>query len=81
MYPGAKFTPPSYSKPVPLPTYTQSEKYEKEGVLEMREEPELEDLSHPHRVVLIDNSSNSDNDAGTCCEFTFFFIGMLSVSI
>lgn len=80
VYAGAKFTPPSYSKPVPLPTYTQSEKYEKEGVLEMemREEPELEDLSQrPHRVVLI-GSGSPESDVGTCCEFTFFFISMPS---
>ena len=81
---GAKFTPPSYSKPMPLPTYTQSEKYEKEGVLEMemREEPELEDLSQqrPHRVILV-GSGSSESDVGTCCEFTFFFISMPSAQI
>ena len=81
---GAKFTPPSYSKPMPLPTYTQSEKYEKEGVLEMeiREEPELEDLSQqrPHRVILV-GSGSSESDVGTCCEFTFFFISMPSAWI
>ena len=76
VYTDAKFTPPSYSKPMPLPTYTQSEKYEKEGVLEMemREEAELEDLSQrPHRVILVGNGS-SESDVGTCCEFMFFFI-------
>lgn len=67
---------------MPLPTYTQSEKYEKDGVLEMelREEPELEDLSQrtPHRAVILVGSggSSSEGDVGTCCEFTFFFISM-----
>jgi hypothetical protein len=65
---------------MPLPSYTQSEKYEKEGVLEMemREEPELEDLSqqHPQRVILVGGGGSSEGDVGTCCEFTFFFISM-----
>lgn len=72
---GAKPTPPTYSKPMPLPTYTQSEKYEKDGVLEVSEEPE--DLPTQRRVVVIDNS---EADVGTCCEFTFFFIGTCRVS-
>lgn len=78
---GVQFTPPTYSKPMPLPTYTQSEKYEKDGVLEMemRREPELEDLnSRPRRVVLI-NSSSPESDVGTCCEFTFFFLSMYMI--
>lgn len=66
-------TPPVYSKPIALPTYSQSEKYEKDGVLEMdlREEPE--ELPSQQRVVLVNNSVM---EAGTCCEFTFFFIGI-----
>ena len=72
----AKMTPPTYSKPLPLPTYTQSEKYEKEGVFEMdlREEPE--NLPSQQRVVLDNSSSDNEADVGTCCEFTFFFIGV-----
>lgn len=73
-------TPPTYSKPMPLPTYSQSEKYEQDGVLDMdlREEPD--DLPTQQRVrVVIDNSSSSDEvDVGTACEFTFFFISMSS---
>ena len=64
-----------YSKPLPLPTYTQSEKYEKDGVLDMdlREEP-TEEVPTQRRVVVV-GDSGSDVDVGTCCEFTFFFIG------
>ena len=69
-----KTGPPVYSKPLPLPTYTQSEKYEKDGVLDMdlREEPD--ELPSQRRIVITGN--NSDADVGTCCEFTFFFIGI-----
>ena len=69
-----KMTPPTYSKPMPLPTYTQSEKYEQDGVLEMdlREEPD--NLPTQQRVVVTNNSD--DVDVGTACEFIFFFIGM-----
>ena len=69
----AKVTPPTYSKPMPLPTYSQSEKYEQEGVLEMdlREEPD--NLPTQQRVVMVNNSD--DVDVGTACEFIFFFIG------
>jgi hypothetical protein len=64
----------TYSKPMPLPTYAQSEKYETEGVLDFRhKDTDGEDTEDeaPLRVAV----------TGTWCEFMLFFLvcSMLSV--
>ena len=58
----------TYSKPMPLPTYAQSEKYETEGVLDFRrKDTDGEDTEDeaPRRVAV----------TGTWCEFMLFFLG------
>lgn len=70
----ANTTPPKYSgaaAAIPLPTYDQSEKFEKEGVL----------------LIPVSNSDNETSEViqpvrtwksdGTCLEFTLFFTGQL----
>lgn len=67
-----KTAPPKYStdKPVPLPTYDQSEKYEKDGVLHVTTSSPDEDStddSPPRRMWHTQN--------GSCFEFILFFTG------
>lgn len=71
---GAAASPPKYAaKPVPLPTYAQSEQYEKEGIM-------------PPSTAVIDTSDSDSSEApfrarrwdrqnGTCFEFVLYFIG------
>lgn len=55
-----------YATAMPLPTYEQSEKYEKEGVLDY------------HNLVEKDDEDDDDEEEemyqGTCCDFMVFFI-------
>ena len=55
---------------MPLPTYAQSEKYEKDGVLEFGSNQEDDDSDH--------DVSEGYSD-GTCCEFTIFFMSKFPV--
>ena len=61
---------------MPLPTYSQSEKYERDGVLEYNpdangsdDDEESEEMEHP---------TISDSYRGSCCEFMMFFLGMFA---
>lgn len=60
--------PKSSSAALPLPTYDQSEKYEKEGILvEPTAAQSVSITSHP--------STRWTQNSGTWCEFTLFFFG------
>ena len=71
---GVSPSPPKYvATPVPLPTYAQSEQYQKEGVL-------------PPSTAVNDTSDSDSSDTplrarrwnrqnGTCFEFVLYFIG------
>ena len=63
--------PPKYggAAAIPLPTYAQSEKFEKEGLLQVPANTSDEDTVEDSQPV---RRWNSD---GTCLEFTLFFIG------
>ena len=63
-------SPPDYTVPtaVPLPTYDQSEKYKKEGVL-----PPPTGTSDEDSVSTSSESFHYEN--GTWCEFLVFFFG------
>ena len=61
--------PPKYpvDKPIPLPTYAQSEKFEKDGVLPASASPDGTADGPPRRRWPSEN--------GSCFEFVLFFIG------
>ncbi len=66
-------TPPKYggAAAIPLPTYDQSEKFEKEGVLLIpvtSSDNETPEVTQPVRRW---------KSEGTCLEFTLFFIGKI----
>lgn len=73
---------PDPSKDIRLPTYDQSEKYEKDGVLEY-----ASDYSSCDEVITVRSATNGLSEQGseeelpmfnrgTLCEFMIFFIGM-----
>ena len=66
-------TPPTYATALPLPTYEQSEKYEKEGILE------LSDKEHTRSSDTVYETIPHRSDRGTCCEFTVFFLSKLFI--
>lgn len=66
---GNSASPPKYTvaTPIPLPTYDQSEKYEKDGVLQVSSSSSEQETSEPVR--------RWTSGSGTCFEFIVFFIG------
>lgn len=61
-------TSPTYATALPLPTYEQSEKYEREGVLEL-DHKDTHGSSEDYESV-----TYHDQRRGTCCEFIVFFM-------
>ena len=55
---------PVYTQAMPLPTYSQSEKYEREGILEYESDSACDE----------EQERSPEEVSGTCCEFTFFFL-------
>ena len=69
--------PPNYTPSMPLPTYTQSEKYERDGVLEYHHETNRSDDDEESEEM--EHQATSDSYRGGCCEFTIFFLGVCSL--
>lgn len=67
--PAAAAPPPKYSMDTPLPTYTQSEKFEKEGLLPAAPTPTRECEAVETRQI-----RRFSSDSGSCFEFVLFFI-------
>lgn len=68
--PGSACPPPKYpvDKPMPLPTYAQSEKFEKDGVLVVsRSSPDPDTADSPP-------SRRWPSENGSCFEFVLFFV-------
>jgi len=72
--PCAEVAPPpaDYGQSMPLPTYSQSEKYERDGVLEY--DQETAELDAEGELDEAEHQTTSDSRSGTCCEFTIFFM-------
>ena len=68
--------PPNYTPPMPLPTYSQSEKYERDGVLEYN--PEANGSDDDEESEEMEHQTISDSYRGSCCEFMMFFLGVFA---
>ena len=64
---------------MPLPTYSQSEKYERDGVLEYN--PDANRSDDDEESEEMEHQTVSDSYRGSCCEFMMFFLGMFAVAV